>query len=178
MKRFDITLKNEKEKTYRFIILLFVVLHVLFFVYMLFDEQLWKKGVGGLVITLLYSCYRLLITNTSRQKFSLGSGYFLVLSFFQLTTAGGFGGIELILYTLSAIAITPVMLAFTSADIKKTGFPFKKYQWNQLLNVVLKDNILTLDFKNNKLLQAEIATTNINDEAFNIFAKEQLDKHN
>ena len=36
------------------------------------------------------------------------------------------------------------------------GFPGKKYQWDQFSNVVLKDNILTLDFKNNKLLQAEI----------------------
>jgi hypothetical protein len=54
------------------------------------------------------------------------------------------------------------------------GFPGKKYQWNQFSNIVLKDNILTLDFKNNKLLQAEITTININEDAFNTFAKEQL----
>jgi hypothetical protein len=32
-----------------------------------------------------------------------------------------------------------------------------KYQWNQFQNIVLKDGLLTLDFKNNKLLQAIIA---------------------
>ena len=40
--RFDITLKN-KEKTYRFIIL-FLLSSCGNFVYLLFDEQLWKKG--------------------------------------------------------------------------------------------------------------------------------------
>ena len=162
MKRFDITLKNEKEKSYRFIILLFVVLHVLFFIYLLFDEQLWKKGVAGLVITLLYSGYRLLITNTSQQKFSFGSGYFFVLTFVFLNDSWWLWGLELVLSTLSQIALTPIILTFTSTDVKKTGFPFKKFIWDQFSNVVLKDNILTLDFKNNKLLQAEIATPNIN----------------
>ena len=129
-----------------------------------------------MIITLLYSGYRWLITNTSKQKFSFGSGYFFVLCFIFINYSWWLWGIELILSTLSAIAITPVMLAFTSADIKKTGFPFKKYQWNQLINVVIKDNILTLDFKNNKLLQGEIATLNVNEEAFNIFAEQQLNK--
>lgn len=178
MKRFDITLKNEKEKTYRFIILLFVILHVLFFVYLLFDEQLWKKGVSGLVITLLYSGYRLLITNTSRQKFSFGSGYFFVLSFITINDSWWLWGIELVLLILSSIALSPLLFSFTTAEIKKVPFPFKKYHWNEFSNVVLKDNILTLDFKNNKLLQAEIATANINEEAFNNFAIDQLNKLN
>lgn len=177
MQTFTITLKNEKEKTYRFIILLFVVLHVLFFVYLLFDAQLWKKGVTGLVLTLLYSGYRLLITNTSRQNFSFGSGYFFVISFLSLDDNWWFFGIELTLFTLSSLAIAPVMFAFTSAGIKKTGLPLKNYKWDQFSNVILKDNILTLDFKNNKLLQAEIASKNINEEAFNTFATEQLNKN-
>lgn len=175
MKRFEITLKNEKEGTYRFIILLFVVLHVLFFVYLLFDEQLWKKGVTGLVITLLYSGYRRLITNTGKQKFSFGSGYFLIFVFI-ISYSWWLWGIELLLAALSTIALTPFSFSFTSTDVKKTSFPVKAYKWDQFSNVVLKDNVLTLDFNNNKLLQAEIATPNINEEAFNIFAKEQLNK--
>ena len=38
-----------------------------------------------------------------------------------------------------------------------------KYQWNQFQNIVLKDGLLTLDFKNNKLLQA-IITNEINEQ--------------
>ena len=177
MQKFEVTLKNEKEKTYRFIIFLFVIIHVLFFTYLLFDEQLWKKGVTGLVLTLLYSGYRLLITNTSRQKFSFGSGYFFVISYLTLNDNWWFFGIEITLFTLSSLAITPVTFAFSSADIKKTRVPLKKYKWDELSNVMLKDNMLTLDFKTNKLLQAEIANKNINEEAFNTFAQEQLNKN-
>lgn len=176
MKRFDVALKNEKEKTYRLIILLFVVLHVLLFVYLLFDGNLWKKGVTGLILTLLYGGYRLLITNTKHQKFSFGSGYFFLFAFFLSNDSWFICGIELILYILSSIALIPLVFTFTSTDIKKTGYPLKNYNWDQFLNVVLKDNVLTLDFKNNKLLQAEIEPANINEEAFNIFAKEQLNK--
>ena len=101
-----------------------------------------------------------------------------MLAFIPINDSWWLSIIEIILYTLSAIALTPITLAFTSTDVKKTGFPFKKYLWDQFANVVLKDNMLTLDFKNNKLLQAEIASTNIIEEAFNTFAKEQLAKHN
>jgi hypothetical protein len=83
----------------------------------------------------------------------------------------------MILYILSSIALAPLTYNFTSSGIKKAGFPPKDYKWDEFSNVVLKDNLLTLDFKNNKLLQAEIATNNINEEAFNIFASEQLNKN-
>jgi hypothetical protein len=56
-------------------------------------------------------------------------------------------------------------------------FPPKKYQWSLFSNVILKDNILTLDFKNNKLIQAEIETKDVNEEAFNTFAKGQVNKN-
>jgi len=173
---FDITLKNEKEKTYRLIILFFVVLHVLFFIYLLFNNLWWKKALAGLIITALYAGYRLLITNTKHQKFSFGSGYFFVLSILIVTEGWWFWAIELILSLISQIALTPFILTFSVKEIKNVGFPFKKYKWNELTNVILKDNILTLDFKNNKLLQAEIEPANISEVAFNTFAQEQLNK--
>jgi hypothetical protein len=47
--------------------------------------------------------------------------------------------------------------------------------WNDLSNVVKKDDVLTIDFKNNKLLQTEILNPeNINEDEFNRFCKEQL----
>ncbi len=176
MIKFDIILKNEKEKTYRIIIFLFVILHMLFFFYLLFDVQLWKTGVSGLVIMLLYCGYRLLITHIRHKKFSFGSGiFFFFISVFPIDS-WWFWGIELVLFTLSSIALVPITLSFTTNDAKKTGFPPKTYHWNDFSNIVIKDNILTLDFKNNKLMQAEIATQNINEHDFNIFAIEQIAK--
>lgn len=176
MQTFDITLKNEKEGTYRFIILLLVILHSLVFTWLCFDEKLWKIGAAGLVITTLYSGYRWLITNTNKQRFSFGSGYFMVITLINIEFYMWFYVIEFILLILSTIALTPLVLSFTSHNVKKLHFPSKKYRWDQFSNVDLKDNLLTLDFKNNRLLQAVIATTHINEEAFNIFAQQQLNK--
>ncbi len=50
----------------------------------------------------------------------------------------------------------------------------KYYNWNLLSNVILKDGLLTLDFKNNKIIQREIHMQNVNEKEFNSFCKEQL----
>ena len=51
----------------------------------------------------------------------------------------------------------------------------KNYPWDQFNNIILKDNLLTLDFKNNQLLQLEPdSTANINEQSFNEFCKKYL----
>ena len=55
-------------------------------------------------------------------------------------------------------------------------FPFKNYAWQQLRNVMLKDNLLTLDFTNNKILQKETETdvSLETEREFNEFCKAHL----
>ena len=52
----------------------------------------------------------------------------------------------------------------------------KPHNWSLLNNVILKDRILTIDFKSNKLMQAEIApeSFDIDEKSFNVFCTEQL----
>ena len=49
----------------------------------------------------------------------------------------------------------PQEIGFDKEEIVINSFPSKHYQWQNIKNVVLKDNILTVDFKNNKILQKE-----------------------
>lgn len=52
-------------------------------------------------------------------------------------------------------------------------------EWNELTNLVKKHDLLTLDFKNNKLLQVEIINgDDINENEFNQFCRGQLGKQN
>jgi phosphoglycerol transferase MdoB-like AlkP superfamily enzyme len=47
--------------------------------------------------------------------------------------------------------------------------------WNELSNVIKKHDLLTLDFKNNKLLQVQIINADhIDEEEFNEFCQQQL----
>jgi hypothetical protein len=53
----------------------------------------------------------------------------------------------------------------------------RKYSWDQLNNVVLKDGLLTLDFTNNKVLQLTVNNnSSVNDAAFNDFCAGQVKK--
>ena len=176
MKTVSIILRNEKEKTYKLIILLFVILHAAFFLYLLSDAGRWKQGIAGLVVVALYIVYKLLVANTVYEKLPFESSVFIFLAI--VLQPAWFGFIDLGLSILSSFALKRTVFNFTPRSIVKRNIPTKKYTWDQFSNVILKDNILTLDFKNNKLLQAEIEPANINEEAFNTFAQQQLNKHN
>ena len=106
------------------------------------------------------------------------------VSFFIL--AGSWIGLQSYLFAAACVfvgilyhlALQKLLFIFTSEDIKKMNFPKAEYPWSIFSNVILKDNILTLDFKNNKLIQAEIEDNLIiNEKEFNEFATRQLYKH-
>jgi hypothetical protein len=67
-------------------------------------------------------------------------------------------------------------VGFSKDAVTLNTFPFKHYDWQQLKNVILKDNILTLDFKNNKIFQKETESdvSAETEKEFNEFCTEQL----
>lgn len=69
---------------------------------------------------------------------------------------------------------TIVGISGSGVHIKRV-FKTMLYPWDQLDNVILKDNILTIDFKSNRIIQADLAGENeaINETDFNRFCKEQ-----
>jgi hypothetical protein len=72
----------------------------------------------------------------------------------------------------------PEEIGFSEESIVFNSFPKKTYRWNDLKNVVIKDNLLTVDFQNNKLVQKEIedeVSSHVEVE-FNEFCKTQLEK--
>lgn len=68
-------------------------------------------------------------------------------------------------------------LLFFDNQIELHTYPKKIFYWNSLQNIVLKDGLITIDFKNNKMIQSEILAkeSNIYNEAeFNEFCRSQL----
>lgn len=54
----------------------------------------------------------------------------------------------------------------------------KVHQWTSIQNLILKDDILTIDFNNDRLLQSEIIQSSpaVNEQIFNTFCSAQLQK--
>lgn len=90
------------------------------------------------------------------------------------------GRILAIVYLVAAVLEKPVKVqpeyAFDEESIVLNSFPQKRYLWDEISNVVLKDGLLTIDLKNNKLIQKEVndAVTPQDEIDFNAFCKERL----
>ena len=70
----------------------------------------------------------------------------------------------------------PRELAFDAEEIVINSLPKKYIAWQDMRNVVLKDGLLTLDFKNNKLVQHELSTATAAqvENEFNAFCHQHL----
>lgn len=73
----------------------------------------------------------------------------------------------------------PQEVAFDDNGIVMNTLPKKRYTWSAVKNVVWKDGILTIDLRNNKLIQRETSTEPAgNDEPeFNEFCRSQVARH-
>ncbi len=69
-------------------------------------------------------------------------------------------------------------IAFDTTEIVFNSFPKKIYTWQEMNNVVLKDGLITIDLKSNKLIQrytADATEPELETE-FNRFCQEQLSR--
>jgi hypothetical protein len=70
----------------------------------------------------------------------------------------------------------PLEIGFTDKQIVFNSLLKKRYTWKDFNNVVLKDNVLTLDFKNNKIFQKETIDEDgeADEDEFNEFCRQSL----
>jgi FtsH-binding integral membrane protein len=71
---------------------------------------------------------------------------------------------------------TKSMIVFSKENITVKKSLFKKvHNWATIENVVLKDGLLSIDFKNNQLMQVEIAgeSSAVDEKVFNSFCSQQ-----
>ena len=85
-----------------------------------------------------------------------------------------------IIYIIACFFEKPIKVApevaFDSEEIVFNSFPQKKYGWNEIANVVLKDGLLTIDLKNNTLVQRAVdeAVPQDVEVEFNSFCQSQV----
>jgi hypothetical protein len=173
MEKFEIEIKNEKIKSYKMITILIVILNSLFFLFLLFDINQRKNALLSLGFILALTLYRYYISNKNNQPFFFNEWIFFLLMILWVDNYL-IAIINMLLFLLYAAVLQKFRYNFDSSIIEQKNFPWKKYKWNELKNVILKDDMLTMDFKNNKLMQAEIVNADIDESEFNAFAKKQL----
>lgn len=157
--------------------LIFLLLNFTVFIFLLFYEAYRYPALAFMVAFVLYLLLR-------QYLFKKGNVNSILDEFvFFIPAAGWFGlhnyviGIAcIIMGFLYKLSLQDIKFIFGRSNIVKMNFPKKKFEWDMFNNVLLKDNVLTLDFKNNTLLQAEVEKSDVNEIDFNSFAKLQMDK--
>jgi hypothetical protein len=177
MQQFKITLKNDKVKFYKFIALLLVLLNLAVFIFLLIADVHFYEAAAALLLSGLYLIYLLYAAKKYKSIFFINEITFFIL-------AGSWVALQNYLIAFSCVllgilyhlSLQKLQFVFNGNFVKKTTFPQKIYSWEMLANVMLRDNILTIDLKNNKLIQLEIENS-INEIQFNEFTQQQLVKN-
>lgn len=182
MRKFVFILKNEKLKNYLLISQLLVLFNLLGFVFLLINNE---EGLGknfvllfSISITAAYIFFavlkfvlkKIIPDFLHRIVFCLCASAWLKEGYWLLS-------ILLVVFVLfDILAHRKLIVTITEKKIILPTVPKKEIEWTELNNLILKDELLTIDFKNNKLFQHIIFNSedDIDEKEFNDFCKSRL----
>jgi hypothetical protein len=85
------------------------------------------------------------------------------------------GIIALFLTFLFSLATADTIIQIGEKISIKTGLFKRTYSWDLIEQVILKDGLLTIDFKTNRLLQQHVGKNGVdNEKEFNTYCQRQL----
>jgi uncharacterized membrane protein YobD (UPF0266 family) len=159
MDKFTVILPNERAATYKWVTIIVAFLSMIFLGYIKIKTeqeniQFFSSFVTiWLSTSLILLCFRrfrdkaitLLIPIFASSLLWIFTGFYLlgILSF--IFTLFGF------------LSSRKLKVKLTEAGVIYPSFPSKWYPWEEVDQVLIKDNILTVDLKNNKLIQISIS---------------------
>ena len=182
MDKFTIALPNDKIKTYRMLLLLISLINIVMLI--MFKLRVPTDSLTGFVIfgSIGAASAPLLLWLFMKKNDERQSRYRIVGTL--VSSIGWFvlgyvlAGLSLIVVSLLALmAIRKLLVIVDHAGIVYPSIPVQKLDWSEVDNLLLKDSILTIDLKNNKLMQfriTEIDNSALDERAFNTFVTEQL----
>lgn len=178
MKAYELVLQNHKLKTYRKISWLVVALNLfafLFITYQLIDTENFKWPLLGAVLILAYLIFYFFKKRKNKHHEPLFLVPFLIsmITWIQLDNFL-MPGILLIVLIFENLSKKTLIVKIDDQKIIYPSFPQKEISWSAIKNILIKDGLLTIDLKNNKLIQSLIIENEVNEKNFNEFCNKQL----
>ncbi|MBI3138663.1 MAG: hypothetical protein HYZ15_08775 [Sphingobacteriales bacterium] len=180
MYRFRFLLKNEKLKQYHRIAFLLILINLLLFIYLAVstgakDIRISSLITAALLISTLSIDYFLEKKKKNEDSpYKLLAEYLVAMAWWKL----GYGWLALLFFLLAMLylgAKRKLQVHVFTEYISYPSLPEKKIKWQELNAVILRDGLLTIDFKNNKLIQQTIDENSLVDEQeFNDYCRGQI----
>src|SRR5258706_2179488 len=179
MQKIQLTLKNTKVKSYYIIIWLIAVLSLITQAYLTFTYRFThdKVLVGSILVVIVL--FLVIMKGNSPgfkdKNYQTGFVYALICFIWFKWHLYWIFSANVLFYFLYKSAIRKFEISFLPDKIIYPSIPKRNILWNELQNVILKDGILTLNFKNDKILQSEITDDDfVSEKEFNDFCHTQL----
>ncbi len=178
MQSYHITLANEKRRTYTVSLVVLTALSGVAFIFLAWTAagiparniSLTATGVIGICLLV----YRLV--RKEGRILLIYAAMILSTVFFILMGHYIPGGILLLVLLLFIQAVRKPVVIVSDTSVTCPGFPGRTISWNELNNILIRDGLLTIDWKNNKLFQQPVDETEspVNEKEFNEFCRIQL----
>lgn len=176
-----LTIPNIKSRTYDLLGWLLISIHLIILIIILilsanYEDRKWAGF--GVALAIIFFLFEILF----RKKKSNFSAIRACLAYLPVIWIFRFnyyipGIISLLLSILYFISKREFRVYISEDQIRFPSFPVKSIKWAELNNLVLKDGLLTIDFKNNKLIQQAIDENSpVNEQEFNEFCRQHLKK--
>jgi hypothetical protein len=176
MEKIEIWLRNDKLKFYTRISWIIIFLNVVAFLLLAFFSTVndyRSSSIAGLILISI-----VIILKFYKPKWQIDFWYFsiIIIGTWGSMKQYWIGGSLLFIEVLRSTAMMRKVVAFYHNNVIYPSWPVKNIRWSELNNVILKDGLLTIDQKNNKLIQQEIdkTRTSINEKDFNDFCIQKL----
>ena len=174
--QFVIELKRPNYKSINWISQLMLLLSLAAFTFVYFQGLVQPKIIICIIGIIAWWAFCFWQAKNGKIVYYRIGLLFACLGWFFVQNGKWIGIIFLLAATLEKQAKFPQEIAFDNDEIVFNTFPKKKYRWTDFNNIIIKDGIITIDFKNNKLLQKEIQSgSTVQDEQdFNEFCANRL----
>jgi hypothetical protein len=178
MREYEIFLKNEKERSYKRISAILLILNLLGILFITYLKDFTRWGPLIIASAAIFAAFASYYFKPKNEKPRLTGAFFLMFAAWISTDYWMIGALNIIFLFLNTLALQIPIVSISESRVLYPSFPKKKIDWEELNNLILKDGLLTIDFKNNKIIQQTIAEDSlmINEQEFNNFCKQQLNK--
>jgi len=182
MKSYTLELPNEKSRTYRYVTLFILVVNAVVFSFFLInsnDARLKDLSFFGASLSILSLILYILNAYTKYLTSHRPEISFIIISIVWILIGKYLVGLCILCFAIIGFYTRKNFeIIFSDDKIIYPSFPKKIFLWKDVANVILKDNMLTIDLKNNKLIQSVItkdSEAKIDETAFNSFCRLHLD---
>ena len=120
--------------------------------------------------------FQIHLRNDKHKLYDRFTVLLLVLSVTAIFFNKWFAAAMFLLFIFYFLSKRKLKVIVSSKGISYPSFPQRHIAWRSLSNVILKDGLLTIDLKNNRIIQQYVDDdqTRVNEAEFNEFCSQQL----